>query len=390
MTRIRAVQWDALNPNRTAVKIRFSRGRPKDDTRELNRMLKRFAKGGGRGHPGPAGPAFDPKESKQFCVVKMNYSMKQKSHEKFLNDYLVQAGKESVVDKPAAFGTEDYRAHMTAKHYKFIISPDSQGLDNAALVRQLVGRMEAETGYKFHWRAAVHTDTAQRHAHLLINGKDRQGKPVWFARDFVRRRVRELSREISTAMAGERTAEQKRAYAEKSFSAKRWTKWDEEIEKYTLAAPANNNERWTEFIRYAGETQRRRLGELAKIGVARFVEGNRYEMEKNWKETLKTAGRYNTFLEEKKKVRNLELWESKNGKIEGTVQKVLSMNDEDVWNNAVVVRNEKTGKAWYVPLFNPAYANLAGKTVTIEGKPDAKGRTNPAIAVTGGKTAERA
>jgi type IV secretory pathway VirD2 relaxase len=36
--------------------------------------------------------------------------------------------------------------------------------------------MEAITGYSFHWMAATHTDTEHPHAHLLINGTDKNGR----------------------------------------------------------------------------------------------------------------------------------------------------------------------------------------------------------------------
>jgi hypothetical protein len=381
MAAVVGIKWDILNPSGKMQRITFSARNARDDAASLNRFLRRINKGGrGKtgtmtGAGGRPGGGFDPASNRQFCVAKMTYSKKMGSHKKFVSVYMPQHNKETVGEKPRLFGTPGYEQHMTGKHFKFIISPDSQQVDTEMLVTLLVKRMEAETGHTFHWQAAAHTDTAQKHAHLLINGADQSGADIRFARHFINNRVRELSQDICTSLAGERTAEQKAVYAERSIESKRYTKHDEGIASHAMPTlnPASK-EQWPQTVWYRSETERRRLGELAKIGVARFAGEGAYELEKDWGDTLKTMGRYNTFLVEKQKDRNLHLWRPADGKITGSVKYVYRMNDEDVWNNAVVIANKQTGGNWYVPLFNPAGSNLVGKEITLEGGMDARGK----------------
>jgi hypothetical protein len=142
-----------------------------------------------------------------------------------------------------------------------------------------------------------------------------------------------------------------------------------------MQKPAGNTDkRWTAVARGYDESQRKRLKELANIGVARYMGENAYELEGNWKETLKTIGRYNTFLHEKQKTWDLEFFNASSGRITGKVVNIISMNDEDVWNNAVVVRNGALGKTWYVPLYNPADEKLLGKDAGIAVRQGKNGR----------------
>jgi hypothetical protein len=84
-----------------------------------------------------------------------------------------------VKEKPELFNTgiadedypDEYSRAMTGRHFKFIISPESPRVDIPA---------------------AVHTDTDHPHAHLLINGKDRDGREARFEKLFITQTMREM------------------------------------------------------------------------------------------------------------------------------------------------------------------------------------------------------
>lgn len=63
------------------------------------------------------------------------------------------------------------------------------------------------------------------------------------------------------------------------------------------------------------------------------------------------------------------------------------MNDEDIWNNAVVIENRELEKAWYVPLFNPAdkWEHHIGEEVNIESIEKRRGLFTPEITLTENK-----
>lgn len=77
------------------------------------------------GNYGSSSSAFE-NEKMQRVMVKMRYSQKLETHQKFLRHYMVQENKANVLEKPDLFGNdtaENYEKRMAKRHFKFIISP---------------------------------------------------------------------------------------------------------------------------------------------------------------------------------------------------------------------------------------------------------------------------
>jgi hypothetical protein len=209
----KSVYTKLANEGKDLLKQRVYR---KDDTRELLKLLrslgrisKKKAPPSGNRHNGRGG-LFS---REQLCVVKLNIGKTKDAHKKFINEYLPQKHKKEVSEKPALFSDEpvdgnfikNYSDKMTNKHFKFIISPESQNVDCEVLTKAVVKRIESATGYKLRWLSAVHTDTGHNHAHLLINGEDKDGRDVYFDPVFVKETIRQISRDVCTKLAGPRT-----------------------------------------------------------------------------------------------------------------------------------------------------------------------------------------
>ena len=145
----------------------------------------------------------------QYCVVKMNYGTDTNSHRRYLNTYMVQKNKKDIKEKPEVFGnisSEEYNEvrkktstgfkNKKSLHFKFIISPEKQlnPVELKAFTQVLIKQMENDTGFKFDWQAAVHTNTEHNHIHILINGVDQTGKKIRFlvrCKGFIRRKIKE-------------------------------------------------------------------------------------------------------------------------------------------------------------------------------------------------------
>jgi hypothetical protein len=330
----------------------------------------------------------------QLCVVKARIGKTVEGHRKFLKEYLPQENKDKVVEKPELFGAPGegdpasaYEKHMTGKHFKFIISPENQRVDIEALVRTLVKRVEKVTGHTFRWVAAVHADTAHKHAHLLINGTDAQGKDIYFDRVFITQTMREMTRQICTAMTGPRTEEEIRQSLSRIHQAMRYTSVDEEIKN--LERPYQGEDRRFESRADAVEDiHYKRLCFLAGIGLAEQDGRNkrRFYLETSWKSKLKTQGRYNSYLAARQSLLftspwTLEQFTGASGVIEGQITKLYKMNDEDQWNHAMVIENKKLKRSWYVPLYFEAEKELLGTTVQCWAAKNQKGQIRPKIRV---------
>ncbi|MDY3754647.1 MAG: relaxase/mobilization nuclease domain-containing protein [Treponema sp.] len=392
-------QRDRQQEERLRIQWKFARY--DDDAAQLKKLYGKlaprgahFSKSGGGGFSGAGSyRGWDPNSDKQFVMVKMRYSDKLDSHQKFLEEYITQEKKEGVAVKPVVFtgklnpfasggerkvvygqeALEEYKSKMVGRHYKFIISPDSKDVPLEQFTTAYMHRIQREMGMRLDWLAAIHTDTGHPHVHILVNGRTAEGlEPSrLFRKDFIRHRCRTIASDIATNMIGPRTDEQKKIAREKIFEALRWTPNDQHIQEASqdgLVVPAN-------------EFMRRRLDFLTTKGLAQFKDG-KYILDKKWDEILVNTGRYNSFLEAREELKwtdkaNLELFSGK-GKIQGKVTKLYCMNEEYQHNNGLLVEDGK-GQAWFVPLFNPPPAQFAGKNVIIENQANSKGLLVPKI-----------
>jgi hypothetical protein len=335
--------------------------------------------------------------SQQMCVVKLNIGKDKTAHIRFIREYLPQENKKQVAEKPQLFSDTPvnpeflaaYTDTMTDKHFKFIISPENPKVDCEALTKTLVKRLEAVMGEKFSWMAAVHTDTAHPHAHLLINGVDKNGRDVYFDKTLIKKTIREMSRQICTSMIGKRTAEEIKQSISMAHRSHRYCFIDDAIKTRETPLPDASGQ-FESAVFITDDIMRKRLLFLSDLGFAeRKKDGGReiFYLERNWKKKLKDIGRYNSFLDARNNLLstasyNLEIFTAETGTISGTVTKIYKMNDEDSWNNALLIENHALRKAWYVPLhFGPDEKRLLNASVKCELKTLQTGKLVPRLII---------
>ena len=248
---------------------------------------------------------------------------------------------------------------MTPFHLKMIISPESQKIDLKLLSEAFIRHLEKSTGYEFYWLGTIHTDTEHHHVHLAINGKDKNGKKVRFPKDMIKNTMREFLSNIATNMIGERTKEEIEESKQKLTQAKRWTVFDEHLKEMPEKI----------FINNLNSSLIKRLQFLSSIKLAE-KDGMFYSLKPDFEEVLKATGRYNLYLEEYLKS-DLPLRLFEGGSITGLVDKVVSFDKDESWNDAIIIRKEN--ERIYIPVFQLHKEGLEGKTVHIE---HAAGGTN--------------
>lgn len=375
----------------------------KDDMRQFRRAYKMLAmalshKTFSSGFHGRGGFL-----KQQKCILKMRFGASLEKHQRFLEEYLSQKNKKEVIEKPALFSSPEipideyisgYQKSMVEKHFKFIISPESAKVDCKVLTENLVARMEKLTGYKFHWLAAVHKNTKHPHAHLLINGVDKNGKEVnCFRGAFLKQTIRELSRQICTELIGGRTKEQIEADIKNIPCRVGFTVIDKEIAVYeTQNYSEKEKEIYPTKVISRDDTMYQRLCFLADLGFAQRDETkqNTFYLEKDWQNKLKTCSRYNSFLKARSEIsltqkESLELFTKDSPSVTGVVTKIYRMNYEESWNNAVLVENKETQKSYYVPLYgepsDKVYATLLNSEILCVGETSDKGVFHPKIKI---------
>ena len=328
----------------------------KDDAAYLNKLLKtkRYKSSAKRISSEKVRSNGSENSRKQRVLFKLSYGESSKKHLKYIQLYMPQVNKEGVEEKKEIFGTpmEDYMNNIVPRHFKLIISPESQKIDLKLLSEAFIRHLEKITGYDFYWLGTIHTDTEHHHAHLAINGKDKNGKKVRFPKDMIKNTMREFLSNIATNMIGERTKEEIEESKKKLTQAKRWTSFDEQLKEMPEKI----------FINNLNSSLISRLQFLSSIKLAN-KDGMFYSLKPDFEEVLKATGRYNLYLEEYLKS-DLPLRLFEGGSITGVVDKVVSFDKDESWNDAIIIR--KDNERIYIPIFQLHKEHLEGKTVRIE------------------------
>ena len=372
------------------INPRYKRKRNEQDSAvALARLLRRLGphsrSGSGGGHGG--GTRRGP-DTRQKCVVKMQYSNSGIAHSIQLNEYLVREGTDIDGGRAKLYGTdlEEYRENMVDRNFRIFLPPQSNRIDLKDLTEKFVKTLEQRTGYKFYWQAANHYNTAHPHAHILINGKDQYGREVEIPRDIVKTFMREYARDICTSQIGNRTAGEIAVEKERELEAQRYTKLDDNIKGL-----CNRN-----FLIYPSQIYANRervlarIENLRKMGLCSYKDGA-YHFSPQWEDDLRANGRYNTFLAARSQLRytdqaNLKVFSGADGTVTGKVTKVVQPEDDTGGGYAVVVE-ALDGKAYFVPLFKKPELQSGkektklkeGELVSIKTYESQRGRLTPVI-----------
>lgn len=338
----------------------------RDDLETLNRLFKSYSKSKRTSNiqkkyscGGTIGSAFKFSEHNQRVTFKMSYSNSIKSHNQYIRYYMPQHNKDFVKEKPKLFGMdeEEYEKYKVSLNFKCSISPESNDINLETLVESFIKRIENQTGYKLCWMGCIHNDTNHRHAHVVINGKDMNGEDVFFNKDTIKL-MRLMCSNAATQMIGERTKEQIEMARKNLVKAKSWTELDEKI---LSLASVNKDSLFLERLPMELEN---RLLYLADLNLSEYDNKNkRWKLSPDYKEILVASGRYNTYLEEyaKNSEKPLELY--KGGGIKGKVEKIITFDKDEAWNDAIIINTGN--KRVYVPVWQLHKNDLLGKNVTI-------------------------
>jgi hypothetical protein len=88
------------------------------------------------------------------------------------------------------------RSAKDPRAWTIIVSPGN-GLDMTRYVRELMAQVELDLGKRLEWIAATHRNTKYTHSHILMRGKDRDGKAFRLPRDYLSHGLRTRATEIA-------------------------------------------------------------------------------------------------------------------------------------------------------------------------------------------------
>ena len=193
------------------------------------------------------------------------------------------------VDGKAFLDRSDGDRHQ----FRFIVSPEgaTELEDLKPFVRDLMNRMEEDLGTKLDWVAADHFNTEHPHTHIVLRGKDKLGKDLVIARDYIAHGMRERARELVTLELGPQTERELRQKFSAQVEQDRFTDLDRQLVRN---ATDNLVDLQTvprgAYARFRHAMQLGRLRTLAKRGLAEEAAPGQWRLSERLEEALRRAG----------------------------------------------------------------------------------------------------
>jgi type IV secretory pathway VirD2 relaxase len=120
------------------------------------------------------------------------------------------------------------RGREDRHQFRFIVAPeDGEKLsDLRGFTRDVMRQMKEDLGTRLDWVAVDHFNTGHPHSHVIVRGRDDQGKDLIIAQDYITDGVRLRAQERATLELGPETDRELRAKLKAEVAAERFTRID--------------------------------------------------------------------------------------------------------------------------------------------------------------------
>lgn len=174
--------------------------------------------------------------------------------------------------------------------FRFIVAPEdgAEYQDLKPLIRRLMTQAEKDLGTKLDWVAVDHFNTGHPHSHILVRGKDDQGKDLIIAREYITKGLRQRAVDLVNLDLGPRTNREIMRSNLREISQERLTGIDRRLLRAVdadgLVSPRHRD--GVEQSLRAG-----RLTTLARMGLADEEHRGRWRLAEDLESTLRAMGR---------------------------------------------------------------------------------------------------
>lgn len=182
------------------------------------------------------------------------------------------------------------RSRDDRHHFRMIISPEKgHDIDDfQSYVRDVMVKAEKDLGTDLDWVSAVHYDTDDIHAHVIIRGVNDRNQDLVIARDYIAFGFRSRAQERATELMGERSVDDIQKSIEKEVEALRVTSLDRFIENNMDADRAIDVRKENNFgkSQHYEQVIKGRLRYLESTGLASQYPPGVYTLEEGYRDTL--------------------------------------------------------------------------------------------------------
>ncbi|WP_339846254.1 relaxase/mobilization nuclease and DUF3363 domain-containing protein [uncultured Halopseudomonas sp.] len=127
----------------------------------------------------------------------------------------------------------EQRGSKDRHQFRFIVSPeDAAELEDLhRYTRDLMQRMEQDLGTQLDWVAVDHWNTDNPHTHIVLRGRDDQGRDLIISRDYIADGMRRRACELATEWLGPRTELEIQQSLQQEVEQERWTGLDRTLKR---------------------------------------------------------------------------------------------------------------------------------------------------------------
>lgn len=222
--------------------------------------------------------------------------------------------------------------------------------------RAFMARMEKDLGTKLDWVAVDHHNTGHPHTHIVVRGKDRFGKDLIIAREYITHGMRAQARDLVTGHLGPRSdLEIARANA-REVEQDRFTGIDRRLQADVQndaisIAPANSPaERFERSLRLS------RLKHLEQLRLARRDGALRWQLSERWSDTLRDMERRGDIIRTlrasggKEFKGEIAIFQNTDTQRQITGRVVGNTPHDELRDTRALIVDGIDGRRWHVPL----------------------------------------
>ncbi len=244
-----------------------------------------------------------PRAYMQRSVVKVSYSRNTKSASWAAHGrYLARDGAQREGEKGLGFNAERDDLNLAKllggwqkagdeRLFRIIVSPENGArLDLREHARELVAQMERDLNTRLEWAAIDHHNTDNPHLHLLIRGRDEQGRPLSIDRGYIQSGIRTRSAEIASRELGLRCERDLLKARGAAVRREQFTEIDRDLlrragAKHVVSFDGRQPRGDAARERRAQEIARLKF--LGRMGLARKIDSASWKLAPNLERTLR-------------------------------------------------------------------------------------------------------
>lgn len=280
-------------------------------------------------------------------------------------------------------------------HWRFIVSPENghQIEDFHGYVRGVMKLVEKDLQTSLEWRAAVHYDTDDVHAHVIVRGVNDRGEDLVIGQDYVKEGFRRRAQEVATELLGERTLEEIQKSQEREVDALRVTSLDRFMDKQAAedrTLDVRDKVNFGKSIFYEGLIKGR-LRFLAASGLAVEQPPGVYMLKEDYQDDLRAIAQKNEAvkrlypkIQDQSRLDGLSVYALKDGQGPTVSGRIVDKGIMDeLYDRKYVVVEDMSAKLHFVAVGDARYYDKAekGSLVTIKPGSQATGKADQNIKI---------